>query len=123
MNKSMKFLSLALLLSGSFVVAEEVAAGVESVAPVTKSIKEHIKDAFNEASKSIATTTGKAVEATEEAFDKFADKVEAVAEADKTAYIKANIKSFITSLSATEEEQTKATKSTDAVASKEESAE
>jgi hypothetical protein len=105
MNKSVKVLSLALLLSASFVsaneVSEEVATPVKSVevTEAAESIESLVKKALDETVKSMAEEAGQTIEITEEAVKAIVDKVEKSSEADKKAYIKANIKSLIASLS------------------------
>lgn len=100
MNKTIKVLSLALLLSTAVFAAEEVVTE-EVVTEVTKKAEDSTPttvDKVKSAVQKAVDAAGEKLEVTEEAITRFFDNVDETV-SDKAAYIKNNISSFIASLS------------------------
>lgn len=106
MNKSMKILSLVLLVSASFAHADE-AAIVEETTAITKTVVEKhdaaettksTMDKVKEVAQHAVDKAGEKFQVTEDSITKFFDNLDETV-TDKTAYIKNNFSSFVASLS------------------------
>ncbi|MFT6765161.1 MAG: CBS-domain-containing membrane protein [Alteromonas naphthalenivorans] len=95
MNKSVKVLSLALLLSASFVVAEEVSTETTKTVEVVKET-ECPKKAFKDAAKMHAQSTGEdTLEISDEDVDAFFKDLK-----EDTEFSKEAIETFVAKLAA-----------------------